>query len=161
LNLYFLVAATPGFADQGQFTFGVGYRVDNLFYFLFCDWKSSWTLLYKPIDENERKEIDEIIKVSKSLKRAYSNFFQNCNASLIQKIKERDFSLISEITSIVKIPSSSSNFCLDDPNLTKSVNVSSLKQNATKCLNQCSEKLSKSREVSEGEQDAQIFEVRE
>ena len=64
LNLYFLVAATPGFADKGQFTVGDGYQVNNLWYFLFCDWKSSWTLLYKPIDENERKEIDEIVKVN-------------------------------------------------------------------------------------------------
>jgi hypothetical protein len=64
LNLYFLVAATPGFAFQAQFTVGNGYEVINLFYFLFCDWNSSWTLLYKPIDENERKIIDEIVKVN-------------------------------------------------------------------------------------------------
>jgi hypothetical protein len=64
LNLYFLVAATPGFANQAQFTFGDGYRVDNIWYFLFCDWKSSWTLLYKPIGEKEQKIIDEIVKVN-------------------------------------------------------------------------------------------------
>ena len=64
LNLYFLVAATPGFAWQGQFTTGEGYFVDNLYYFLFCDWKTGWTLLYKPIDENERKIIDEIVEVN-------------------------------------------------------------------------------------------------
>ena len=63
LNLYFLVAATPGFADQAQFTAGDGYRVLNLFYFLFCDWKTAWTLLYKPIDEEERKIIDKIVEV--------------------------------------------------------------------------------------------------
>ena len=33
LNLYFLVAATPGFAYQGQFTYGRGYRVENLYYY--------------------------------------------------------------------------------------------------------------------------------
>ena len=64
-NLYFLAAATPGFADQRQFTFGAGYKVVNLFYFLFCDWKSSWNLLYKPIDEKERKYIDKIVQVCK------------------------------------------------------------------------------------------------
>ena len=64
LKLYFLVAATPGFADESQFTFGDGYGVLNLFYFLFCDWKSSWTLLYKPIGENERRKIDEIVEVN-------------------------------------------------------------------------------------------------
>ncbi|CBY14413.1 unnamed protein product [Oikopleura dioica] len=60
-----LSAATPGFANQAQFTFGNGYEADNLYYFLFCDWKSSWNLLYKPIDENERKEIDKIVQVLK------------------------------------------------------------------------------------------------
>ena len=64
-SLYFLVAATPGFADQNQFTFGNGYRVYNIFFFLFCDWKSSWNLLYKPINEKERKEIDKIVQVGK------------------------------------------------------------------------------------------------
>ena len=74
-NLYFLVAATPGFADQEQFTGGYGYEVDNLFYFLFCDWKTGWTLLYKPIEENERKKIDEIVNVRKYLKRTKFKLF--------------------------------------------------------------------------------------
>ena len=69
LKLYFLVAATPGFAEQRQFTFGNGYWVNNLFFFLFCYWKSSWTLLYKPIDENERKIIDRIVKVNQFLEK--------------------------------------------------------------------------------------------
>ncbi|CBY16104.1 unnamed protein product [Oikopleura dioica] len=118
-----LSAATPGFANQGQFTFGNGYEVDNLWYFLFCSWETSWTLLYKPIDEKERMEIDKIV--------------QKCNASSINEIKtnkKRQF--ISKITSIISIPSPSSHFCLNDANLTKSVHVSSLKQNATRCVNQ-------------------------
>ena len=65
MNLYFLVSATPGFADQRQFTIGGGYKVNNLWYFMFCDWKSSWTLLYAPIGEKEKKIIDEIVKVKK------------------------------------------------------------------------------------------------
>jgi hypothetical protein len=36
LNLYFLDAATPGFADQAQFTVGLGYEVTNLFSFSFA-----------------------------------------------------------------------------------------------------------------------------
>ena len=65
LSLHFLVAASPGFADQAQFTLrGNGYDVVNLYFFLFSDWKTGWTLLYKPINENERKIIDEILKVS-------------------------------------------------------------------------------------------------
>jgi hypothetical protein len=63
-------------------------------------------------------------------------YFQNCNASSIHKIKEGDGSIFSEIMSIISIPSSSSIFCLDDENLTKSCHVSSLKKNATRCVNQ-------------------------
>ncbi|CBY34125.1 unnamed protein product [Oikopleura dioica] len=122
-------AATPGFADQRQFTLGDGYNVVNLWYFLFCDWKSSWNLLYKPIDEKEKKEIDKIV--------------QDCNATSIHKIKEGKIEIIREITSVIKIPSSSCHFCLDDANLTKSLQVSSLKQNVTKCVNQDLENVTK------------------
>jgi hypothetical protein len=50
-----------------QFLAGDGYKVNNIWYFLFCDWKTGWTLLYKPIVENEGKEVDEIIKVNEFL----------------------------------------------------------------------------------------------
>ena len=70
-------------------------------------------------------------------------YFQKCNADSIHKLKEGDGSIFSEITSIISIPSSSSIFCLDDPNLTKSCHVSSLKQNATKCVNQDLQNLTK------------------
>jgi len=63
-NRFFLAAGTPGFSAQEQFTFGNGYRVMNFMYFLLCNWRTSWTLLYKPIDEKERKEIDKIVDVS-------------------------------------------------------------------------------------------------
>ena len=65
-----------------------------------------------------------------------SNEIQKCNASSINKIKENNYSIISKITSIITVPSSSSIFCLNDKNLTKSVNVSNLKQNATRYFNQ-------------------------
>ena len=74
--------------------------------------------------------------VAHSEKKISSKFVQNCNATSIHEIKNHEFGIFSEITSIIEIPSSSSIFCLDDPNLTKSLNVSSLKQNATKMLNQ-------------------------
>ena len=61
----YLAAATPGFAVQKQFSVGVGYDIKNHWYFLLCDWKTSWNLLYRPIDENERKLIDQIVKVNK------------------------------------------------------------------------------------------------
>ena len=63
-NLKFLAAASPGFAIQEQLTSGIGYRHANLWYFLFCDWKTAWTLLYKPIEDQERTEIDTIVEVS-------------------------------------------------------------------------------------------------
>ena len=45
-----------------------GYEVNNFWFFLFCDWKLFWTLLYAPIDEKERKKIDEIVKVNEFFK---------------------------------------------------------------------------------------------
>ena len=61
--LYFVAAGTPGFTDQWQIVNGEGYKDFNLFYFLFCDWKTSWALLYQPINDEQRKKIDEIVEV--------------------------------------------------------------------------------------------------
>ena len=83
--------------------------------------------------------------------------FQNCNASSIHKIKkdkqrqmgesgpkaENPRQIISEITAIISIPTSSQVFCLDDENMTKSVNVTNLKENATRRVNQDLENLTK------------------
>ena len=54
-----------------QFATGDGGKgkADNFEYFLCCDWKTAWTLLYKPIDEKERKEIDAIVKVKEMLRK--------------------------------------------------------------------------------------------
>ncbi|CBY30392.1 unnamed protein product [Oikopleura dioica] len=117
-----LFAATPGFATQSQITKGNSFKGFNLYYFLICNWKTSWTLLYKPIGEEERKKIDKIVK--------------DCNAYSIHRIKKFDMSVCSEISSIISIPASSSVYCLDDRNLTKSLKVSSLKQSAEKCIAQ-------------------------
>ena len=94
---YALSSGTPGYAWQGQFSFGAGYRVMNLLYFLLCDWKTSWIFLYEPIDETKRKEFDDIVKKS--------------NAFSINKLKYFDTSVFSDITSIISIPSPSSIFC--------------------------------------------------
>ena len=51
--------------------------------------------------------------------------------------------IINEIQSIISLPSASTRFNLDDPNLTKSCQMSSLKQNATKCANQNFQNLTK------------------
>ena len=60
-----LVAGTPAFSRQEQLGGGLGSGRHNYLYFLFCDWKTSWNLLFRPIDEKEEKEIDEIVKVRK------------------------------------------------------------------------------------------------
>jgi len=62
--LFVLVSGSPGFSNQRQLTGYYGGEA-NYFYFLFCDWKTSWSLLYRPIDGNEIKIIDKIIQVLK------------------------------------------------------------------------------------------------
>ena len=43
--------------------------------------------------------------------------------------------MIANITKIISLPSTPGSFCLDDPNLTKSVNLSILKHQMTKSVN--------------------------
>ena len=43
--------------------------------------------------------------------------------------------IIKNITQIISLPIVSNSFCLDDPNLTKSCQMSNLKQQMTKCVN--------------------------
>jgi len=65
LNTFILVAGTPGFAEQWQLG-GGGSHKDNDFLYLFCDWNTSWSLIYRSIDEKQRTEIDKIVKVPKN-----------------------------------------------------------------------------------------------
>ena len=60
-----------------QFTDGPGYSHDNLWFYLLCNWKTAATLLYKPIDENERKMIDEIVKVKKAILHQLKSIFNS------------------------------------------------------------------------------------
>jgi len=59
---FVLVSGSPGFSDQYQLTGNIGLD-NNYFYFLICDWETSWSLLYRPIDEKEREIIDKITQV--------------------------------------------------------------------------------------------------
>ncbi|CBY11880.1 unnamed protein product [Oikopleura dioica] len=104
-----LFSGSPGFSNQQQLG-NNGYE-KNYFYFLICDWKTSWSLLYRPIDENERKIIDKIIKI----------------------IINDESQVIKNISKIISLRNISNSFCLDDPNLTKSCQMSNLKQQMTKC----------------------------
>ncbi|CBY15528.1 unnamed protein product [Oikopleura dioica] len=110
------VSGSPGFSTQFQLTGNYGSE-ENYFYFLFCDWKTSWSLLYRPIDENDIKKIDKII--------------QKCNIRNIHK----ESHVIKNIAKIISLPNVSNTFSLDDPNLTKSCQMSNLKQQMTKCVN--------------------------
>ena len=60
--VFILVSGSPGFSNQRQLIGNYGGE-ENYFYFLFCDWKTSWSLLYRPIDEKEREIIDKITQV--------------------------------------------------------------------------------------------------
>ncbi|CBY42905.1 unnamed protein product [Oikopleura dioica] len=62
-NSIALFSGSPVFSNKNQL--GNCGDEENYFYFLFCDWKTSWSLLYRPIDENEIKIIDKIIQVLK------------------------------------------------------------------------------------------------
>ncbi|CBY13561.1 unnamed protein product [Oikopleura dioica] len=80
-------AGTPGFFGDS----------DNYFFYIFCDWISSWSLLYRPINERERKRIEKEIK--------------NCNAQKLKPIQGRNVRtakrkklLISEITKVIRLP---------------------------------------------------------
>jgi len=70
LIICFLVSGSPGFSQTRQLIGTAGFE-ENYSYFLFCDWKTSWSLLYRPIDEKERKNIDKKIQV---LKYVFNNF---------------------------------------------------------------------------------------
>ncbi|CBY13196.1 unnamed protein product, partial [Oikopleura dioica] len=54
-----------------------------------------------------------------------------CN---IQDIKNESH-VIENITQIISLPNVTNSFCLDDPNLTKSCQMSNFKQQMTKCVN--------------------------
>ncbi|CBY12417.1 unnamed protein product [Oikopleura dioica] len=107
-----LFSGSPAFANHYQLTQNAGYE-HNYFYFLMCDWKTGWSLLYRPIDETEREKINREIK--------------NCN---IQDIDDHSH-VINNITKIISLQDVSDRFCLDDSNLTKSCQMSSLKLQMT------------------------------
>ena len=63
--MFILVTGTPGFAEQYQLGGNYFFGADHTYYILhlLCDWKTIWSLKYRPIDAKQRKEIDEILKV--------------------------------------------------------------------------------------------------
>ncbi|CBY31699.1 unnamed protein product [Oikopleura dioica] len=61
-NTWALFSGSPAFSNQWQLTGNYGHS-DNYFCFLMCDWKTSWSLLYQPIDEKEQRKINRIIEI--------------------------------------------------------------------------------------------------
>ncbi|CBY40980.1 unnamed protein product [Oikopleura dioica] len=114
-----LFAGTPGFAGKWQLGGGGSLKNNDILY-LFCDWNTSWSLIYRPIDEKQRTEIDII----------------NCGVRIL---KDEDHPyyydhVIDNITKIISLPNAPDSFCLDS-NLTKSYQMSNFKQQMTKCVN--------------------------
>ncbi|CBY15060.1 unnamed protein product [Oikopleura dioica] len=129
-NDFALFAGTPGFAGRRQLG-GLGIAGNDYFMFLFCDWKTIWSLNYRPIDDQEKNEIDKIIL--------------SCG---VQNIKDKygdinEDHVIENITKIISLKNASVSFVFDDPNLTKSCQMSNLKQQMTKCVNLTMQNLTK------------------
>jgi hypothetical protein len=73
--LSFLAAGTPGFSEQQQLTASTnGYHTTNLFFFLFCDWQTAWSLLYNPFLVNGRVTIDDVLKVNNEFEITLNHF---------------------------------------------------------------------------------------
>ena len=61
----------------------------------------------------------------------FLNLIKNCGVSNLKYEKQ----VIENISKIISLQNASGWFCFDDPNLTKSLNMSNLKQQMTKCVN--------------------------
>ena len=66
----------------------------------------------------------------------FNIFFKTCGLQKLNANNEKNRKeIIANITKIISLPSTPGSFCLDDPNLTKSVNLSILKHQMTKSVN--------------------------
>ena len=70
----FKESATPGFSQVCQWLQAHQEFFDHWPFFLACEWKTAWSLLYKPISADERVKIDEIVKVNLNEGRLRSQF---------------------------------------------------------------------------------------
>ena len=82
------VSGTPGFAEHSQLG-AVGIAINDYISFLFCDWKTIWSLKYRPIDKKERQEIDKIVEVKK-IEILFFDIFLELRCSRSQRHKSRD-----------------------------------------------------------------------
>jgi len=100
-----------------------------LFVFLFCDWKTAWSLYYNSIDETERQTIDRLIT--------------DCSAGWLKNDYEPSTTDIERTTRIVSVQTASAYFCLDDPNLTKSLAMACMKPMLTRSRKMTFQNISK------------------
>ena len=92
------LAGTPGFASPEQLVAQSHRKSDNysfgkLMVMVFCNWPTSWNLLFRPITENERNQIQfnqrlmhvvrELLKVKK-YQIIFLYIFQNDHFRIIQ-----------------------------------------------------------------------------
>jgi serine/threonine protein kinase len=68
------VSGTPGFTGHFQLG-GFCSTYNDYILYLFCDWKTIWSLKYRPIGENQRQEIDKIVQVRKYRHLFFSHLF--------------------------------------------------------------------------------------
>ena len=87
--------------------------------------------MYKPIEKDERESINKILKVLSAFKYCLIRYFQDCNAEWLIDRKNPAGPQPSDMRNtkcIVSINNALSSLCLDDENITKSMNMSSLKK---------------------------------
>jgi hypothetical protein len=67
--MFILVAGTPGFALTEQVVGCTGdFKNKAIYIFVLCNWRSAWSLLYKPLIKGERQEIKRRLKVKLGFK---------------------------------------------------------------------------------------------
>ena len=85
-TIFISVSGTPGFTEQLQLG-ALGDTKNDYILYLFCDWKTIWSLKYRPIDKKERQEIDKIVAVSKCPKKEV--FHNNLRVAVFKISKTR------------------------------------------------------------------------
>jgi len=124
-HFVFIASGTPGFCSTNQVIGGkrkkkkddpivsIGKR---LFFFLFCDWETAWTLLFKPISEEDKANITLMLENINAPWLTTGRQYYTWNAT------DADFEAVSAIASY----KNAINWFVLDENLTKSLQMSQL-----------------------------------
>ena len=60
---FFLDAGSAAFSNSNQLIGELGVFGSLVHILILCDWKTAWSLLFKPIEKSEREKIKEELKV--------------------------------------------------------------------------------------------------